>query len=491
MRTRAFSIAVKIVIFNLLFVYCPVNIEAQGFQLTLEQQAARDKIATDSKLEWERTLAQLHITMPVLPPAAEDPTRPKNLLQKPTSANNWYDADDNTYVRTAWGKWSNYDDAKADNFVLTDPFKLKNGAIVKDAKMWWQQRRPELLKEFENEIYGKIPANTPKVIFEVAGVDNTALNGKAIKKTIIGHIDNSKYPAAKPSIDITIYVPANAKGPVPLMIVLGGLQLPGAPANPAFAAGNGPTVIEQVLALGWAIGSVNPANIQADNAAGLKEGIIGLVNEGQARKLDDWGAIRAWCWGLSQAIDYFETDKDINAKQLGIEGHSRYGKAAIVAGAMDQRWAIVYSSCAGDLGTSLEKRDFGGTIDNAAGPTEFHWMAGNFLKYGGHWQDLPVDAHELMALVAPRPLFVTGGTHDLWSDPKGEFEACVAASPVYTLLNKKGIGTNVMPAPDVSLIDGDLAFRDHEGGHSDQPDWPVFLKFSQKYFKVNAPAAKR
>jgi hypothetical protein len=239
-----------------------------------------------------------------------------------------------------------------------------------------------------------------------------------------------------------------------------------------------------VIARGWAIGTVNTSAIQADNGAGLTEGIIGLVNQGKPRQPSDWGVLAAWSWGLSRALDYFETDKAINKKQIGIEGHSRWGKTALLAAALDQRWSIVYASCSGSMGASLEKRSYGENIDNVAGSGEYHWMAGNFLKYAGHWAAMPVDAHELIALVAPRPAFITGGTHDSWSDPKGEFLACVAAGPVYKLLGKKDLGTDVMPAPDHGLMEGDIAFRLHEGGHTDLPDWPVFIEFAARQWKL-------
>jgi hypothetical protein len=240
--------------------------------------------------------------------------------------------------------------------------------------------------------------------------------------------------------------------------------------------------VYQVLGLGWAYATVNTGNIQADNGAGLGEGIIGLVNRGQPREPDQWGVLAAWSWGLSRALDYLETDPAIDAKRAAIQGHSRWGKTALLSGALDARWAIVWPSCSGAMGASIEKRSWGENIDNVAGGGEYHWMAGNFLKYAGHWQDMPVDAHELIALVAPRPVFITGGTRDQWSDPHGEFLAAVGADPVYRLLGKRGLGTTTMPAPDVSLIDAELAFRDHEGGHTDAPDWPVFLRFAQRYF---------
>ncbi|MCK8492426.1 acetylxylan esterase [Spirosoma sp. RP8] len=449
-----------------------VNAQAPDFQKMTpeERKVYMDKMREASQEDWQRVMNRLNLKLPTLPPPADDPKRPSHLKQKEGSTN-WYDDEGNTHVRSGWGNWSNYDEAKAGGYTLPDPLVLKNGKPVKNANSWWKQRRPELLADFLTEIYGNTPKNTPNVTFTVTAVTDTALRSRAIRKTIAGRIDNSRYPSAKPSIDMTLYTPANAKGPVPLIVLVWG----------AFPT---PMVtIDRVISAGWAVAVVNTGAVQMDSGAGLHEGIIGLVSEGKDRKPDEWGVLAAWSWGLSRALDYFETDKAINPKQIGIQGHSRWGKTALLAAATDPRWAIVYASCSGSMGASLEKRNYGETIDNVAGSGEYHWMAGNFVKYGGNWQAMPVDAHELIALIAPRPVFITGGTKDSWSDSHGEFLACVAASPVYELLGKKGLSTTVMPKPDESLMDGDLAFRNHEGGHTDLPDWPVFIELAKKQFK--------
>jgi hypothetical protein len=448
------------------------NAQAPDFQkMTPEQRTAyMNKMREASQEDWQKVMNQFNLQLPTLPPPADDPKRPPQLKQKEGSTN-WYDDAGNTHVRSGWGNWTNYEEAKAEGHDLPNPLVLKSGKPVKDANAWWKQRRPEILNDYLTEIYGKTPKNTPKVRFEVTEVTDTALKSKAIRKTIVGHIDNSRYPSAKPSINITLYTPASAKGPVPLMVLVWG----------SFPAPM--LTINRVITAGWAVATVNTGSIQMDNGGGLHEGIIGLVNEGKDRKPDDWGVLSAWCWGLSRAFDYFETDKAINAKQIGIQGHSRWGKTALLAGATDPRWAIVFASCSGSMGASLEKRNYGETIDNVAGSGEYHWMAANFVKYGGNWAAMPVDAHELVALVAPRPLFITGGTKDSWGDSYGMFLACVGASPVYNLLGKKGLTTTEMPKPDEALMDGELAFRNHEGGHTDAPDWPVFLEFAEKQFK--------
>jgi hypothetical protein len=266
-----------------------------------------------------------------------------------------------------------------------------------------------------------------------------------------------------------------------------GFKMPPPPA----AMAKEPSWKQQLLAKGWGYAILHPTTIQADNAAGLTEGIIGLVNKGQPRQPDDWGAIRAWAWGGSRAMDYFETDKSVDAKQVGIEGHSRFGKTALVAMAYDPRFAIAYVSSSGAGGAQLYRRNWGERLENVAAAGEYHWMAGNFLKYAGPLtpNDLPVDSHELIALCAPRPVFISGGATqgDGWADAQGMFMAAAAASPVYELLGKKGLGTTTFPPIGTPLIDGDIAFRQHHGGHTPAPNWPTFITFASRYLKIKVP----
>lgn len=414
----------------------------------------------------------------------------------------------------------NYDESKANPFPnLPDPLVLKNGQPVKDAQTWWDKRRPEILEDFDREVYGRRPANLPAVKWEVTDITQ-GMNGDVpiITKQLVGHVDNASYPQVTVNIQVVLTTPANASGPVPVMLQFSGFGFgfpggrggPGATTNPAIARRGGPatspaiarggptsgpgarggvpagpTWQQQCLAKGWGYALLNTGSVQADNGAGLTTGIIGLANKGQPRKLDDWGVLSAWAWGASKALDYFETDKAVDAKKVGLEGHSRWGKATVVAMALDQRFAIAYVSSSGEGGARLHRRDSGEPLDAVTIPEEYHWMAGNFLKYSHrHWDELPVDSHELIALCAPRPVLVTGGTNgDRGADTKGMFLATAGASPVYELLGKKGLGTNEMPAPNVALIDGDLAFRQHEGGHTDALNWPTFIEFATRYFK--------
>ena len=398
-----------------------------------------------------------------------------------------------------------YDESKANPYpTLPDPLALKNGRTVTTAAMW-RTRRAEILEDFEREVYGRRPKNTPKVTWEVKSTTN-GMNGDVpiITKELVGHVNNSSYPQVTVDIQLSLSTPANAKGPVPVIMQFGGGFGPGRgaagrggpPAGaPAPAPPAGPTWQQQVLARGWGYAQIVPNSIQADNGAGLTSGIIGLVNKGQPRKLDDWGALSAWGWGASRALDYFETDKAVDATRVAIQGHSRYGKAALVTMAFDERFATGYISSSGAGGAKLHRRKFGEVVENVAGATEYHWMAGNYLKYAGNWDALPVDSHELIALCAPRPVFLSAGKgaepkpdgttvqiNDAWVDAKGSFLAAVGAGPVYRLLGKKDLGTKEFPPIDTTLTDGDLGFRQHTGGHTAEPTWPTFLTFAAKYF---------
>ena len=380
---------------------------------------------------------------------------------------------------------ANYDEAKANPFPeLPDPLELKNGEKVTSAKAWWSKRRPEIVEDFDVEIYGRQPKNIPKVTWEVLSAINETYAGiPVITKKLVGHVDNSTYPQVSVDIQLTLATPANAKDPVPVIMEFGFIWPSWFPVR---TPPPGPTWQQQVLEKGWGYAIIIPVSIQPDNGAGLTEGIIGLVNKGQARKPDDWGALRAWAWGASRALDYFETDKAVDAKRVGIEGHSRFGKATAVTMAYDPRFAIAYVSSCGEGGAKINRRNFGEIIENVAGAGEYHWMAGNFIKYAGplNGGNLPVDGHHLLALCAPRPVFMgTGDKGDEWVDAKGQFLAAVHAGPVYKLLGKRDLGTTEFPALETALVDGDLAFRQHSGGHTPGPNWPTFLAFASRYFE--------
>jgi len=412
---------------------------------------------------------------------------------------------------------ANYDEATANPYPnLPDVLTLKNGRKVTTPAMWWNRRRPEIVDDFEREVLGRIPKNVPKVTWEVTKTAEAQVGSHAvIGKQLVGHVDNSSYPDIKVDIQMTLVVPAGARAPVPVMMMFGGRSIPEvafpAPAFPGRGApGAGrapiappanpdPPAMEQLIADGWGVATINPNSIQADNGAGLTKGIIGLVNQGQPRKPDDWGSLRAWGWGASRGLDYLETEKAVNAKQVGIEGVSRYGKAALVTMAFDTRFAVVLIGSSGEGGAKLHRRNWGEAVENLTGTGEYHWMAGNFLKYGASEAsfgsktpgDLPVDAHELLALCAPRLTFVSYGVPEKgdakWLDHQGSFMAAVAAQPVFRLLGAKDLGVSTdyhtakMPPVNVGLLDGQLAWRQHDGGHTDGPNWKYFIPWVDKF----------
>jgi len=414
---------------------------------------------------------------------------------------------------------ANYDPAKANPFPdLPEVLTLKNGQKVTTAKVWWKQRRPEIVEDFEREVIGRVPKTVPKVTWSTVSsvmeglVGNLPANGKQL----VGHVDNSACPAITVDIRMTLVTPAGAKAPVPVLMMFGGFGGGGMP-RPAgspvptnrFAEFGGPfkdpPSTEQLLAAGWGYASINPGSIQADNGAGLTKGIIGLVNEGQPRKPDDWGALRAWAWGAARGLDYLETDPAVDARKVGIEGVSRYGKAALVTMAFEPRFAVALVGSSGEGGAKLHRRNFGEAVENLTGSGEYHWMAGNFLKYGAaestfgskNAADLPVDAHMLIALCAPRPTFISYGVPARgdanWLDQQGSYMATVAAGPVFRLLGARDIGeredyrTARMPPVNIGLLDGELAWRQHDGGHEDRSNMKHFITWANRY--LNPPPA--
>jgi hypothetical protein len=379
----------------------------------------------------------------------------------------------------------NYDEAKAGPYsLLPDPLRFGNGARVLDARAWEQRRRPELIDLFDREIYGRVPRRAPTITWTTVRESRAMRGGvPVVERRLAGLADNRRAPDITVSLDMLVVVPEGRTG-VPLILELG------FPDGPPWARNRppppGPEWRDLVIAKGWGYAILDPTSVQADDPGKLSQGVIGLANGGKPRKPDDWGALRAWAWGASRAVDYFETDLAIDAKRVAIEGLSRYGKAALVAMAYEPRLAVGLIASSGEGGAKLHRRRRGEQVENLAAEGEHHWMAGNFLKYAGPLtaDDLPVDAHELIALAAPRPLFISVGNDeaDAWTDPRGMFMATVAAGPVYRLVGAKDPGATTFPAPLTLLADGDLAFRQHEGGHTPGPNWPYFLDFAAKRF---------
>ena len=392
---------------------------------------------------------------------------------------------------------ANYDPEKANPYPdLPDPLILKSGRKVTTADTWWKQRRPEIVEDFEREVFGRVPARVPTVKWELRQTVNAQVAGlPVIAKQLVGHVDNSAYPAITVDIQMTVVTPANANSKVPVLMMFGNAALPPTPP-PAEPPTGPPTSAQQLIAAGWGYASISPVSIQADNGAGLTRGIIGLVNKGQARKPDDWGSLRAWAWGASRGLDYLDTDPGVDTRYVGIEGVSRYGKAALVAAAFEPRFRMVLVGSSGEGGAKLHRRNFGEAVENLTGAGEYHWMAGNFLKYGTAEStfgaktanDIPVDAHQLIALVAPRWVFISYGIPEKgdanWLDHQGSYMAAVAAGPVFRLLGVRDLGDThdyrvaKMPAVNVGLVDGELAWRQHDGGHEDRSNMKYFIEWA-------------
>ncbi|MDH4459870.1 MAG: acetylxylan esterase [Flectobacillus sp.] len=386
---------------------------------------------------------------------------------------------------------ANSSEAKVNTYSLPDALTLKNGQKVKSAKDWFEKRRPELIRDFENEIYGRLPQQIPSVTWQVVSVKDTTVGNQAIKeKTLKGIVDNTAFPSIKVEINLVVATPLNASGAVPLVMEFGFVRNPFNPA-PIKAIGLGssgePTWQEQLISRGWGYAILEPSSIQADNGAGLTIGIIGLVNKGAFRKPDEWGALRAWAWGASRAMDYLETDKQVDTKRVAIEGLSRYGKAAIVTMAFEPRFSLGFIGSSGAGGAKILRRIFGEQVENLASSSEYHWFAGNFINYASKLtpNDLSVDAHELVALAAPRPIFISAGSPQVegkWIDSKGTFLGAVHAGTVYQLLGKKDLGTVDFPKLGTALTNGEIAFRQHAGGHSTGPNWSTWIAWACKYW---------
>ena len=439
---------------------------------------------------------------------------------------------------------ANYDESLANPCPqLPDILTTKSGKKVTTAEMWWKQRRPEIAEDIEREVYGRLPQNIPKVTWEVKITDREFVGWTpVIAKQLIGRVDNSEYPLINVEIKMVLVVPTNVKGPVPVLMMFGRPSLP-APAQPSpddmdklneafkemmiksnpeikeifdrypaympvtrLAGPNffaprpegDPSPTEQLLAAGWGYATIDPNSIQADNGAGLTRGIIGLVNQGQPRKPDDWGALRAWAWGAARGLDYLETDTLVDAKKVGIEGVSRYGKAALVTLAFEPRFAVGLIGSSGKGGATLHRRVFGEAVESLTGGG-YYWMAGNYMKYGTSKAgfgsktgcDLPVDSHELIALCAPRLTFISYGIPEKgdakWLDQQGSYMATVAAGSVFKILGAKDLGvsneylTEKMPPVNSGLLDGELAWRQHDGGHTDAPNFKYFIPWAIKF----------
>ena len=393
----------------------------------------------------------------------------------------------------------NYDQAKAGTYTLADPLRLEDGKPVRDAKTWWTKRRPQIVKLFETQQYGIAPGRPKDESFDVVE-RGTAFDGKAMRRQVV--ISFSKDPSW-PKIHLLVYLPAAAKQPVPMYFTISFAPNQCVTDDPAIIPGEiwspktqtkvmppqrycffGHVPVERLLDAGFGVASFYYCDVDPDYAAGFKDGIrVHYLKPGQTKRAPDaWGSIAAWAWGMSRVEDYFETDPQIDAQRVAIQGVSRLGKTVMWAGAHDQRFAAVIASCSGEGGAALSHRDFGETIAHLTAPKRYPYQfAQNYAKWGGFPDKAPMDANLLVALIAPRPLLLQTGSTDYWSDPKGEFLAEVAAGPVYRLLGKDPLDTDEWPAPKTPILH-DLAYYMHEGGHGMLPsDWDVYLEFLQSH----------
>jgi hypothetical protein len=444
---------------------------------------------------------------------------------------------------------ANNDESLANPYLnLPDPLTLNDGQKVTTAQVWWDKRRPEIVEMYSKYVYGRIPKDTPRVTWTVAATDHEMIGfTPVIAKDLIGEVDNSAYPAISVKMHMTLVTPARAKGSVPVLMMFGraGFPSPHEPSPDEFDRVNAawkavleqqdPSLKEvfaqhpawqpvkatpfafpqmnedgdppntwQLINAGWGYAMFDPASVQADDGAGITRGIIGLVNKGQPRKPEDWGALRAWQWGAGRGLDYLETDSAVDAKHVGIEGVSRYGKAALVTMAFDQRFAMVLVGSSGKGGATLLRRNFGEAVESLTGG-EYYWMAGNFIKYGASEAtfgsmnpgDIPVDSNELIALCAPRLTFISYGIPEKgdakWLDHEGSFMATIDANRVFALLGAKALDiqgdykTAKMPPVNEGHLDGALAWRQHDGGHTDAPNMKWFLLWADKFIEHTPP----
>ncbi|MCS7089561.1 MAG: acetylxylan esterase [Verrucomicrobiota bacterium] len=409
---------------------------------------------------------------------------------------------------------ANYEEARANLFSdLPDPLRMKDGRRVTTAEMWWRERRPEIVEDFEREIYGRIPRQVPVVRWEVhTQVVDRVVAGIPVRATrLVGRVDSSICPMIEVNLRLTVVTPLRAEARVPVLIMFGAFGWDGFPRRPDeppltnrwAGLGGGPfrdpPSTEQLITAGWGYAVLDPTSVQADDGAGLTRGIIGLVNCGRPRHPEDWGTLRAWAWGVARVMDYLETDPCVDARKVGVEGVSRFGKAALVAMAFEPRLAVGLIGSSGAGGASLLRRNFGETVENLVSPGAYHWFAGGFLKYAAEdavfgrrdASDLPVDAHQLIALCAPRPVFLSYGVPEkgdaLWLDQRGSFMAAVAAGPVYRLLGARDLGvtenyrTAPMPPVNAGLLEGHLAWRQHDGGHETRSNMKHFLAWAERW----------
>ncbi len=399
-----------------------------------------------------------------------------------------------------------YDESKVPTYTLPDPLVLRSGEKVHDARTWTTQRRPEILALYRTEVFGSSPASPARLNYEVASVDGKALGGKAVRKIVTIYFGEKP---GDPKMNLLVYLPAGARRPVPVFLGLSFAGIwtiaadPGVPLGeqwvrnpqtreyaklPAQEKARGANVpqwqAEKILDAGYGLAVFYYGDVEPDFDGGMKYGIRPLfLKPGQEEPgPGEWGAIGAWAWAASRAMDYLEKDKDVDAKRVALFGHSRLGKTALWAGAQDPRFSLVISNESGEGGAAISRRDYGERTRNLN--TSFpYWFDGNFKKYNDREDQMPFDSHMLLSLIAPRGLYVASAEGDRWSDPKGEFLGAVNASPVWALFGKKGIGTTEMPGIHEPVGDT-VRYHIRAGKHDVTAyDWDQYLQFAAAVWK--------
>jgi hypothetical protein len=548
------------------------SMPAISFSQTCPAPGAQPTATTTTVQDRDQMLCQLHVTLPTLPPRAQDPHAPPGSFPlNPTQPDgNWTDntvpvgiellgdsgpitpaVGGDTVQRSDFGLWNGYIDQAGigapnigginPGYKPIDLLRTDDGRRIYTPREWWLLRRPEILHETQVELYGirsdaKLPKMTGWTETDSTGV-GTSANIAYKERDIVGNIDISSYPQVRNVPQIIAYTrtPASATGPVPMIIIISPFGGFGAFLDKIF--------LEEYWGIiapsGYGVTIFDTAYLQPDSGGGnLSSYFVGLITKGGWRTPTTMGELGVISWGVSRLIDYFETDPDVDATKVGLSGHSRWGKATLVAAAYEPRLAIALPSCGGSLGTKMQRRMFGQTMENSEWDQEYHWMAGNFMSFMGplhpndpdpvrafalrKYANLKVDAHSMVALVAPRPIFLNGGTiqpiSDTWQDAQGMFLATEAATPVYNLLGEDGViipkgtvftsgegeapavpdayvdsfGRSVSahagtPPIDVAFTDGNIGWRRHREGHTDIPDWPAFLTMASRYFSDKAP----
>jgi hypothetical protein len=394
----------------------------------------------------------------------------------------------------------NYDESRTGRYTLPDLLVLANGKRVRDAGAWMQKRRPEIVRLFEENQYGRCPGRPAGMSFDLFDKGTPAFDGKAIRRQVTVNFSTDKNG---PKMDLLVYIPAAARKPVPLLLNLGfsansdTVNDPGVKAGEIWGrdkkrvpAGQGRNFgrmdVVRLLERGYGFATVYYGDIDPDFEGGIPHGVRALyLKPGQqAPAPDEWGSIAAWAWGLSRAMDYLETDPGVDAKRVAIMGVSRLGKTVMWAGARDTRIAMVIASCSGEGGAALSRRNYGETVAHLTAPSRYAYQfCVNYRRFAERPDQLPVDAHMLVALMAPRPVLLQTGDRDFWSDPKGEFLAAVAAGPVFRLLGKQGLGADQWPEPDQPIM-RTIGYYMHAGGHGTIPsDWDQFLKFMDLHLR--------